>query len=160
MRSPTARTLRRTRLQEWLPARLRRLLRILAESPVIRFLIVGGLSFALDLGILAILHEGVGVDLWIATPIAFIASLVFNFLLQRMFTFRATNHRAVSAAKYLLLVLVNIVVSDLIVISFDSKGWSYVAGKVTATVLTTVWNYLLYRHWIFKSSESAAKVSS
>ena len=133
---------------------------MLADSSVVRFLMVGGLSFALDLGILAILHEIFGVDLWIATPIAFVTSLVFNFLLQRLFTFRATNHRAVSAAKYLLLVVFNIVVSDLIVTGFDAQGWSYVAGKVTATVLTTVWNYLLYRHWIFKRSELPEKAGS
>lgn len=153
MRSPIARSPWRNRLQERLPTGLRRQLRILAESSVVRFVIVGGLSFALDLGILAILHGGFGVDLWIATPIAFVTSLVFNFLFQRLFTFRASSHRAVSAAKYLLLVFFNIVVSDLIVTGFDSQGWSYVAGKVTATVMTTVWNYLLYRHWIFKTGE-------
>lgn len=120
------------------------------RNSVIRFLFVGGLSFALDLGVLALLHEIFGVDLWIATPIAFIVSLVFNFLLQRIFTFQATNSRGVSAVKYILLVVFNIVVTDLIVTGFDAIGWSYVAGKTTATVLTTAWNYLLYRHWIFR----------
>jgi putative flippase GtrA len=122
----------------------------LAENSVVRFLLIGGLSFALDLGLLAVLHEAFGVELWIATPIAFVVSLIFNFLLQRIFTFKATNHGGVSAAKYLLLVAFNIVVSDLIVTGFDAFGWSYIIGKATATVLTTVWNYWLYRHWIFK----------
>ncbi|MFX1818796.1 GtrA family protein [Pseudarthrobacter sp. CC4] len=127
-----------------------RLAMVLYRHPVVRFLAVGGLSFALDLGLLAVLHEGFGVDLWIATPIAFVVSLVFNFLLQRVFTFQATNKGSVSAAKYLLLVLLNIVVSDVIVTGFDAVGWSYVLGKTTATTLTTVWNYFLYRHWIFR----------
>lgn len=122
----------------------------LYRHPVVRFLLVGGLSFAIDLGLLALLHEVFGVDLWIATPIAFLVSLVFNFLLQRIFTFQATNKGSVSAAKYLLLVLLNIVVSDVIVTGFDALGWSYVVGKTTATILTTVWNYFLYRHWIFR----------
>ncbi len=129
----------------------------LYQNAVVRFLLVGGLSFALDLGLLALLHEAFGVALWIATPIAFIVSLVFNFLLQRVFTFRATNKGSVSAAKYLLLVLVNIVVSDVIVTGFDALGWSYVIGKTTATILTTGWNYLLYRHWIFKRTPEAAE---
>jgi putative flippase GtrA len=104
----------------------------------------------LDLGLLALMHELFGVPLWLATPIAFVISLIFNFLLQRIFTFQATNKGSVSAAKYLLLVIVNILVSDVIVTGFDAFGWSYVIGKTTATILTTAWNYFLYRHWIFQ----------
>lgn len=122
----------------------------LYQHAVVRFLLVGGLSFALDLGILALLHEVFGVALWVATPIAFVVSLVFNFLLQRIFTFQATNNGSISAAKYILLVIVNIAVSDLVVTGFDALGWSYIVGKTTATVMTTTWNYFLYHHWIFK----------
>ena len=122
----------------------------LYQNAVVRFLFVGGLSFALDLGLLALLHEVFGVELWLATPVAFVVSLVFNFLLQRMFTFRATNKGSVSAVKYILLVIVNIAVSDLVVTGSDALGWSYLIGKAWATVMTTVWNYFLYRHWIFK----------
>lgn len=128
----------------------------LYRNAIVRFLLVGGLSFALDLGLLALLHEVFAVALWIATPIAFGVSLVFNFLFQRIFTFRASNRGSISAVKYILLVLVNIIVSDLVVQGFDALGWSYVIGKITATALTTVWNYFLYRHWIFqRTSEDA-----
>ncbi len=122
----------------------------LYQNAIVRFLLVGGLSFALDLGLLVLLYEVFGVALWLATPIAFIVSLIFNFFLQRVFTFRATNKGSISAVKYLLLVVFNIAVSDVIVIGFDALGWSYVIGKTTATILTTVWNYFLYRHWIFQ----------
>lgn len=134
-----------------------RLVRRLSGSSVVRFLLIGCLSFALDLGLLAFLHEVLAVELWIATPVAFLVSLVFNFLLQRIFTFRATNRRGVSAMKYILLVVVNIFVSDIIVTGFDALGWSYIIGKTMATVLTTVWNYFLYRHWIFQSSPTTIK---
>lgn len=132
----------------------------IANSSVVRFLFVGGLSFALDLGLLVFLHESFGVELWIATPAAFLVSLVFNFLLQRIFTFQATNSRGVSAVKYVLLVVVNILVSDFIVTGFDALGWPYMLGKAASTILTTVWNYLLYRHWIFKSGASIKRVCS
>jgi len=127
-----------------------RIMEFLHRSPFLKFLIVGVLSFALDLGLLVALHEGLNVDLVIATPIAFLTSLVFNFALQRSFTFRAMNSRTVSAAKYIALVIVNVVVTDLIVTGFDKLDWAYGIGKVVATVLTTGWNFLLYRHWIFR----------
>ncbi|TLM85736.1 GtrA family protein [Pseudarthrobacter sp. NamE2] len=117
---------------------------------------MGGLSFALDLGLLVALHELFNVDLLIATPIAFVVSLVFNFFLQRIFTFQAANHHGISAVKYLSLVVFNIAVSDVIVAGFDALGWSYVIGKGTATVLTTIWNYFLYKEWIFKGKRESA----
>lgn len=127
-----------------------RIMEFLHRSPFLKFLIVGVLSFALDLGLLVGLHEGLNVDLVIATPIAFLTSLIFNFALQRSFTFRAMNSRTVSAAKYIALVIVNVVITDLIVTGFDRLDWAYGIGKVVATVLTTGWNFLLYRHWIFR----------
>lgn len=127
-----------------------KLLRIVHNSHLIKFLLVGGASFAVDLGLLILLHEVFGVDLWIATPLAFIASLVFNFLLQRSFTFRAQNRRHVSFLKYLALVVFNVVAIDVIVNAFDAWGVSYGIGKVVATVVTTSWNFWLYKVWIFK----------
>lgn len=127
---------------------------IVEGSHLIKFLLVGGASFAVDLGLLALLHEVFAVDLWIATPIAFIASLVFNFALQRSFTFRAGNRSHVSLFKYLVLVVFNIVAIDVIVNAFDAWGISYGIGKAFATILTTAWNFWLYKVWIFKPGPS------
>ena len=125
---------------------------------MIKFLLVGGASFAVDLGLLALMHEVFGVDLWIATPIAFIASLVFNFALQRSFTFRARNRSHVSLVKYLALVVFNILATDVIVNGFDAWGIPYGIGKAFATVLTTAWNFWLYKVWIFKHEPEEASV--
>jgi putative flippase GtrA len=138
---------------------LRERVQKLYRNSVLRFLVVGGLSFALDLGLLVVLHEEFGLDLVVATPIAFVVSLVFNYFLQRIFTFQSTNHHGISAAKYVSLVLFNIIVSDVIVTGFDAAGWSYIIGKGTATVLTTLWNYFLYREWIFKNKPATAENS-
>src|SRR6478609_6959974 len=59
---------------------LRRIQNFVRNGHLVKFLAVGAASFAIDLGLLALLHEGAGVDLWIATPVAFLSSLVFNFL--------------------------------------------------------------------------------
>lgn len=131
------------------------LFRIVENSHLIKFLLVGGASFAVDLALLVLLHEVFGVDLWIATPVAFLASLVFNFALQRSFTFRAQNRRHVSLLKYLALVGFNVLAIDVIVNAFDAWGLSYGIGKAVATVLTTSWNFWLYKVWIFKREPAA-----
>ncbi|WP_231497156.1 GtrA family protein [Arthrobacter sp. MA-N2] len=118
---------------------------------LIKFLAVGAASFAIDLGTLTLLHEPGRVDLWIATPIAFLASLVFNFFAQRKFTFQSGTRAHVSFLKYGVLVVVNLLATDFIVNGIAAVGVSYAIGKVIATVATTVWNFLLYKHWIFKT---------
>lgn len=131
---------------------VRRLQNAVRNGHLVKFLVVGVASFAIDLGLLALLHEVGGVDLWIATPIAFLASLVFNFLVQRKFTFQSEVRAHVSFLKYVALVVFNVVATDVIVNVVAAAGISYAVGKVIATVSTTVWNFLLYKHWIFKAA--------
>lgn len=126
------------------------------NNEIFRFIIVGGLSFAIDLGMLMLLHEVFGVELWVATPIAFLTSLVFNFMLQRVFTFRAQNGRSVSLFKYCLLVAFNTIAVDLIVNGAEWLGLGYQIGKIVSTAMITAWNFLLYKHWIFRPARRAA----
>jgi len=135
---------------------LKRHSKIVLDSEIARFIIVGGISFAIDLGLLMLLHEVFLVDLILATPIAFLTSLGFNYALQRIFTFRADNGKSVSFIKYILLVIFNTFATDVIVNLIDWLGAGYQIGKVVSTVLTTAWNFLLYKHWIFKSGTSEA----
>lgn len=125
-------------------------------SHAVRFWIVGGLSFIIDLGLLTLLKEVFRVDLWIATPIAFIVSLIFNFWAQRVFTFRATNHAHVSFVKYSLLVVFNIFATDMIVNWISLTPAGYGIGKIVATGITTVWNFYLYKYWIFRGAAAEA----
>lgn len=136
---------------------LRRHSKFILNNEIVRFVIVGGISFAIDLGLLILLHEVFKVELWLATPVAFLASLAFNFALQRMFTFRARNGTSVSFIKYCLLVIFNTFAVDVIVNLVDWLGAGYQIGKVVSTVMITAWNFLLYKHWIFR--EVAAKAS-
>ncbi|WP_427130230.1 GtrA family protein [Pseudarthrobacter sp. S9] len=131
---------------------VRRLQTFVRNGYLVKFLVVGGASFAIDLGLLALLHEVGRVDLWIATPVAFLASLVFNFFVQRKFTFQSGTRAHVSFLKYGALVVFNVVATDVIVNLIAGSGYSYAIGKIIATVATTAWNFLLYKHWIFKAA--------
>jgi putative flippase GtrA len=135
--------------------KIRETVSVFLQRRVIRFLIVGALSFAIDLGLLMALHEVAGVELWIATPVAFITSLIFNFLLQRRYTFQATNKSHVSAVKYGVLVVFNIFATDLIVLFFAGTDLTYATGKVVSTISTMVWNFFIYKYWIFPSAKPA-----
>ncbi len=126
------------------------------RAEALRFLVVGGLSFLIDFGLLVLLHEVVGLDLIVATPVAFLASLVANYLLQRLYAFRATTGIGPSAVKYLALVAFNTVATSLIVAGSEQLGLGYEIGKVLSTALMTVWNFFLYKHWIFRRTPGPA----
>ncbi|MEZ2389060.1 GtrA family protein [bacterium RCC_150] len=138
-------------MKEAFASSVRRFFGFARNGYLIKFLAVGAASFAIDLGTLTLLHELGRVDLWIATPIAFLASLIFNFFAQRKFTFQSGARAHVSFFKYGLLVVFNLVATDFIVNGIAAAGMSYALGKAVATVATTVWNFLLYKHWIFKA---------
>ena len=120
------------------------------SAEALRFLVVGGLSFLIDFGLLVLLREIVGFDLIVATPVAFLTSLIINYALQRLYAFRSTTGIGPSAAKYLALVAFNTVATSLIVAGSEQLGVGYEIGKVLSTALMTVWNFFLYKHWIFR----------
>lgn len=119
------------------------------SSSLVRYLVMGGLAFAFDFGLLWLLHDVVGVALAIATPTAFLASFVVTYTLQRLFAFRATDSVAPSVVRYALLVVANTVLTTGIVALADAAGWSWAVGKVVAVAVTTAGNYFAYRYWVF-----------
>lgn len=118
-------------------------------SSLVRYLVMGGLSFAFDFGLLWLLYDVAGVQLAVATPTAFLASFVVTYTLQRLFAFRATDSMAPSIVRYAILVAANTVLTTGIVAFADAVGWSWVLGKVAAVTVTTVGNFFAYRYWVF-----------
>jgi putative flippase GtrA len=130
--------------------------RSLAQHSLSRFLLVGVGSYVFDLGILAALHSGLGVRLAPATTIAFVATLGFNFGLNKIFAFRSGGLVGPAFVKYVLLVVVNYITTIVIVTGLVRLGQSYVWAKTAAVALNAVLNYLAYRFWVFRSSRVAA----
>lgn len=114
-----------------------------------RYLLVGGTSFLIDAGILALLHEVLGVPVPIATAVAFLVSFVFNYTAQRRFAFGSDVHYGRGAVKYAVLVAVNTLVTVGIVTLAEPTAIGWFGGKIVATIITTIGNYLAYRFWIF-----------
>lgn len=130
----------------WLP-------RLWASSAV-RYLVVGVFAYAFDISLLALLHDVLGVVLAVATPAAFLTSFAVTYLLQRRFTFRSQSHMGASAAKYTLLVAFNTIATTGIVAAAPALGLPWIVGKTAAVASTTVWNFFLYRYWIFAERTS------
>jgi putative flippase GtrA len=125
-------------------------LRAATQHSGTRYLLVGASAFLVDLGLLALLHEVVGLPVWLASGLGFVLSFAYTYLMQR-FAFRShASHRG-AVLRYTALTCVNTVATALIVqvVSETQVGW--VGGKVVATLATTVWNYFAYRYWVYAS---------
>lgn len=121
----------------------------LLASSAVRYLLVGGASFLLDLGLLALCYNVFGWPLWLATAAGFWGSFFFNFSLQRRFAFRTDTPMLGGVFRYSLLLGVNTLATIGIVWFFEEIGAGIVVGKVIATGATTVWNFFLYKYWVF-----------
>ncbi|TFD32752.1 GtrA family protein [Cryobacterium sp. TMT1-62] len=124
-------------------------LQLFVNHSAMRYLVIGGASFLIDFGLLALFFQAFAWPLWLATGAAFLISFVFNYLLQRAFSFSSQATHATALSKYLFLLAFNTAATIGIVWLIDMTGWGWGAGKVVATIITTGWNYFVYRYWVF-----------
>jgi putative flippase GtrA len=116
---------------------------------------VGLVGFCVDFGLLVFFREVIGTPVWVATTIAFWASLAVVFLSNKYLTFgaRGMGHRQL--IRYFMLLGVNYVATLGIIALAQRIGVGYQVGKVAAVALTTVWNYLAYQLWVFRKPGQA-----
>jgi len=127
---------------------MRHLKSLLGKASV-RYLLVGGICFLVDVGILAFLSQVLHWQLWLATGVAFVASFFFTFFVQRILAFRSTAPHGLSLLKYAILVAFNTIATVGVVSLFAVLPDGWLIGKVIATAITTIWNFFAYRYWVF-----------
>ena len=124
--------------------------RLRLQRQLFCYLVVGGLTVVVDIGLLALLHESFGVPLGVATTVAFGTAVVVNFLLNRT-AMSSWGSRGLTqhALRYGALVVANYVITLAVVTTAGHVGDRYLVAKVAVVAGSTSWNFLLYRHWVF-----------
>lgn len=120
----------------------------------VRYLLVGGSAFLLDLGLLALFHEVLGLPVWVATGLAFVLSFIYTFTVQRAFSFGGDAPHGQALFRYSALVGFNTIATMGIVTLLSATPLGWAGGKVISTVLSTIWNYFAYRYWVFAAPRS------
>lgn len=127
-----------------------------------RFALVGGLNTAIDFGVLFGL-VAIGIDKipsnFISTSIAFL----FSFFANKSYTFKdGSKQTKKQFGLFLIITLFGLWVLQPIVITLSTAllvGFKLDAsivlliGKLLATLVTLVWNYTLYRKFVFKEEK-------
>ena len=121
------------------------------ERHLFSYLIIGGITVVVDIGLLALLHELYGVRLGVATTVAYCVAVTVNFVLNRTaMSSRGSRGLKQHALRYGALVVANFVITLVVVTTAGhlSDGW-YLVAKLAVVACSTSWNFLLYRHWVF-----------
>jgi putative flippase GtrA len=117
---------------------------------LLHYLTLGGVSAGVDLGLLVLLREGTPLPLAACTATAFASSLVVNFSLnRRAWVGGGSQGIAGHGLRYLALVIFNLVLTVVVVTGAAAFGVPYVLAKVGMLGVSTCWNYVLYRTWVF-----------
>ncbi len=124
---------------------------------LVRYIFVGGSSFVIDFGLLVLLHGHFAINLAVATTISYWVAIVYNFTLNRQWTFSAKDKTDLQKhlAFYLILLGFNYVFT-LVFISLASHHIHYTLAKILAVAIQTTWTYYVYKTRVFVSSATGS----
>jgi len=127
------------------------------HTQLIRFVITGGLSAVVDLGLLVVLMNLAGLDHNTAKAISFVAGTTTAYLINRRWTFQSDGSRRKFAAVVLLYGLTFVLQVGLFAVLFPwildlsgSQTIAQVVGFVIAQGVATTVNFIVQRGLIFR----------
>lgn len=118
----------------------------------IRFLLVGGFGFFIDIGLTYFLIS-LGVAPWLARPPAIVSAALFTWLANRQFTYKiATEKSTQEAIRYALVAAVVAIMNYSIYMVLISFAIDPALAVAMATAAQTVVSFFAYKWFAFKSS--------
>jgi len=135
---------------------MRQTFRKLLQQTIVRYIFIGGVAYSAELACLWLLIYKAHFSQVAGTAVSFWAGLLISFGLQKTLAFKDYRREKKllqkQAAMYSVLVVWNYGFSLLIVALF-AKYQPIVVGRTVALIVTTAWNYIIYKHYIFKSED-------
>ena len=130
----------------------------------IRYVIVGGISFLVDWGVLALLKEfvfsgGAPWELFLCTALGFVAGLITNYILSLVFVFKSGENKSdgKSIKGFIVFTLVGIIGLGLTELGMYTGVYllhlHYMFTKIVVAGLVLVWNYVGRKIFVFGKGE-------
>ncbi len=134
--------------------KLKNLSRYLYQHHFVRYVLVGGTTFLIDLSILYILHGVLKLNLAGSTSVSYWIAIVYNFVLNRYWTFdvREKTNLKNNITTYFILLVFNYLFTVTFV-SIVGTHINYITAKILAILIQMSWTYLIYKNYIFIKRE-------
>jgi putative flippase GtrA len=126
---------------------------------LVRFGVVGGIGFVVNIAVYTGCVHGIGLDYHVAAVAAWLVAVANNFVLNRHWTFDARDHGRASfqAARFLTVSLVALACSLLLLIVFvELAGLPKVPAQALAVAASMPLNFLGNKLWSFRREGEAA----
>lgn len=130
----------------------------LLKLDFIRFCIVGGLGFIINLSILSLLHKGLGLNIFISQLLGSEVALFCNFILHDKWTYKKSTHRKTKvnlvaqfhATTWPAIIGSSLMVGTLVkLLHFNS-----ILALVCASLTALGWNYFWSKYIIWRNITS------
>lgn len=114
---------------------------------IIRFCIVGGLSFFIDYGLLYFCTEVLNINYFYSAAISFTVSVIFNYWLCIKYVFVSTvSQNTKQATLFIGSSIVGLGINQVCMwVLVEKFGLYYMIAKIVATAIVTCWNYVMKR---------------
>lgn len=115
---------------------------------IIRYIFSGGTAAVVNLGLLYILTDFVGLYYIASGILAFCIAVIVSFFMQKKLTFEdhSTENTHKKFLIYIIVAVINLVVNTSLLYFFtDFVGFHYIISQIISSGLVAVWSYFIYR---------------
>lgn len=125
----------------------------LTKKSVIRYLVVGTVTFFLEIGSFILFTEVLSIKPIIASLLATLIALIFNFTSTNFWTFGIEGSIPKSRiSKYMVVATFNYFINNtLMAILLENIDTSPVILKISVILVQVIYTYILYKYFVFKS---------
>lgn len=123
----------------------------LFSHQIIRFIISGGLTALLELGMIILMVEQLLIHYLWANAISFIVANLFNYVLSRFWVFSASDKKVhVELLSFFIVTGVGLLINQFIIyMMVDFASVDYRFAKICAILATVVWNFFGKKRIVF-----------
>jgi putative flippase GtrA len=117
----------------------------------VKFCLVGFSGIFVDFGITFVCKEYLKIQKYIANVAGFATAATTNYMLNRVWTFHSINPNiGLEFSRFFLIALIGLGINLMIVWTLSEKfRVNFYVSKLVATVLVTVWNFLINAYFTF-----------
>jgi putative flippase GtrA len=123
---------------------------------IVRFGVVGLTSVGIYFGLLWLFGALTALSLVIRATLAYGLGIIFNYVVQKSFTFRSATHHQHAGPRYMVVQLGGMAINSVALwLGVDVAHWWFPAVQFGAIGLTAIWSYGGQKFWAFQGGTSA-----
>lgn len=113
------------------------------------FIFVGILSTIINYGLVLMLHNILGINIYFSSFAGYLTGLLFGFFFNKAWTFKSSRHFFDEIIKYLFVYFSNFIISLVILYSLIAIDFADELAVLVAIFYTTLANFFGLKKWVF-----------